>query len=312
MRISPMAIAIGVSVLLHLGLLTIRFVEPEAYNRILEDTPLEVILVNARSEEAPENPQAIAQHNLNGGGNLDQPGIRATSPLPPSPFNSYGNELGATPGSSDHDDDYSGYNGQSGETPSQQQIDDMQRQQMELLTQVKKQLADLPAAIAQAPASSQQQQQLQEKRQLMLNILGEIERRIQTESSRPRRNFIGASTIKGVQALYYESLKQKIEEKGTSNFPEHNGQKLYGKLVMAMVVNHDGRVLETRIWVPSGNQMLDRRAEAIAISAGPFGAFDSELRKFTDQLEIVSTFKFTRNNTLETQNFDHTQSLKKP
>ena len=81
---------------------------------------------------------------------------------------------------------------------------------------------------------------------------------------------------------------------------------------MAMVVNHDGRVLETRIWVPSGNQMLDRRAEAIAISAGPFGAFDSELRKFTDQLEIVSTFKFTRNNTLETQNFDHTQSLKKP
>ena len=307
-----MAIAIGVSVLLHLGLLTIRFVEPEAYNRILEDTPLEVILVNARSEEAPENPQAIAQHNLNGGGNLDQPGIRATSPLPPSPFNSYGNELGATPGSSDHDDGYSGYNGQSGEPPSQQQIDDMQRQQMELLTQVKKQLADLPAAIAQAPASSQQQQQLQKKRQLMLNILGEIERRIQTENSRPRRNFIGASTIKGVQALYYESLKQKIEEKGTSNFPEHNGQKLYGKLVMAMVVNHDGRVLETRIWVPSGNQMLDRRAEAIAISAGPFGAFDSELRKFTDQLEIVSTFKFTRNNTLETQNFDHTQSLKKP
>ena len=310
LRISPMAIAAGVSVLLHLGLLAIRFVEPEAYNRIIEDTPLEVILVNARSDEAPDKPQAIAQHNLNGGGNLDQPGIRATSPLPPSPFNSYGNELGATPGGSDHDGDGGDASGQQGRAALQQQIDAMQRQQMELLTVVKKQLADLPAAIAHAPASSPQQQALQKKRQLLLNIVGEIDRRIQAENSRPRRNFIGASTVKGVHALYYDSLKQKIEEKGTSNFPEHNGQKLYGELIMSMVVNHDGRVLETKIMQTSGNRLLDRRAEAIATSAGPFGTFDTELRKFTDQLEIVSTFRFTHNNMLETQNFDNTDALK--
>ena len=308
-RLSPMMIAVGISVLLHLSLLVIRVVEPEAYNRIIEDTPLEVILVNARSDEAPDKPQAIAQHNLNGGGNLEQQGIRATSPLPPSPFNSYGNELGAVPNGADHAGaDLEGTSGTAADAPSQQQIDTMQRQQMELLTHVKKQLADLPAAIAKAPASSPQQQALQKKRQLLLNIVGEIDRRIQAENSRPRRNFIGASTVKGVQALYYDSLKQKIEEKGTSNFPEHNGQKLYGELIMSMVVNHDGRVLETKIMQTSGNRMLDRRAEAIAVSAGPFGVFDKELRKFTDQLEIVSTFKFTRNNMLETQNFDSTKN----
>ena len=147
---SPMAIAICSSVLLHASFFgAVKVVEPEAYNRIIEDTPLEVILVNARSDEAPDKPQAIAQHNLNGGGNLEQQGIRATSPLPPSPFNSYGNELGAVPNGADHAGaDLEGTSGTATDAPSQQQIDTMQRQQMELLTHVKKQLADLPAAWA--------------------------------------------------------------------------------------------------------------------------------------------------------------------
>ncbi len=115
-----------------------------------------------------------------------------------------------------------------------------------------------------------------------------------------------------MQALYYDTLKQKIEDKGTTNFPEHNGQKLYGELIVRMVVNHDGNVLETQIMQTSGNRMLDRRAEAIAVSAGPFDAFDTELRKFTDQLVVVSRFKFARNNTLETQQSSYQDVLRDP
>ena len=101
--------------------------------------------------------------------------------------------------------------------------------------------------------------------------------------------------------MYYDSLKQKIEEKGTSNFPTHNGVKLYGELTLRMVINHDGRVLETQIMKSSGNRMLDRRAEAIAVTAGPFGPFNQTLRQYTDELAVVSRFVFARNNTLETQ-----------
>ena len=298
-RVTPMGVAVGISVTLHLALLTLRFAEPEGYNRIFEDTPLEVILVNARSDEVPEDPQAIAQYNLAGGGDLDQPGVRATSPLPPSPYDQFGTEVVPTPGN-DQADGSAGGDWADG-APSFQQLDAMQREQMDLLVRVKGQIADLAAIAPQLPASSAQAQDLQKKRQLLLSIVGEIERRIQYENSRPRRRYMGPSTIAGPQALYYDGLKQKIEEKGTANFPTHNGIKLYGELTLSMVINFDGSVIETQVMQSSGNRMLDRRAEAIAVTAGPFGNFDDALRRYTDQLVVISRFKFAHNNTLETQ-----------
>ena len=80
--ISTLHLALGVSLALHAALLTVRFVDAEAFNRVFEDTPLEVVLVNARSTDVPDKAQAIAQANLAGGGDADQG--RATSPLPPA------------------------------------------------------------------------------------------------------------------------------------------------------------------------------------------------------------------------------------
>ena len=65
---STLELALAASVVFHAGLLTVRFVDPEAFNRVFEDTPLEVILVNARSDsQAPEKAQAIGQTSLAGG-----------------------------------------------------------------------------------------------------------------------------------------------------------------------------------------------------------------------------------------------------
>ena len=50
----------------------------------------------------------------------------------------------------------------------------------------------------------------------------------------------------------------------------------------------------------SGNPTLDRRAEAIARASGPFGRFTPEIRKDMDQMAMVAHFKFTRDQTLET------------
>ena len=69
---------------------------------------------------------------------------------------------------------------------------------------------------------------------------------------------------------------------------------------MIVTVNHDGRVLATEIVQGSGNRLLDNRAEAIAQAAGPFGAFGPAMRAKADQIAVVSRFKFTRDQTLET------------
>ena len=273
-RMNPLAIALGASVLLHAVLLTVRFVDPEGFNRVFEDTPLEVILVNAKSDEAPEKAQAIAQSNLAGGG--ESTGM-ATSPLPPSAMDSYGNDLQA----------------------AQAQIDAMQQQQMALLAQVKQQIAHLPAPDPAHPATTPAEKEQQLKRQQLSRLLAEIDRRIREENARPRKRYISPATMKGVQALYYDTLKQKIEDKGTSNFPEQAGQKLYGQLILMLTVNHDGRVLDATVMQSSGNRTLDRQARAIAISAGPFDKFGKELRHFTDELVIVSRFNFAHNNTLQ-------------
>ena len=78
-RITTLQAALGLSLAVHAGLLTLRFVDPQAFERVFADTPLEVILVNARSNEAPVKAQAIAQANLAGGGEAEKG--RATSPL---------------------------------------------------------------------------------------------------------------------------------------------------------------------------------------------------------------------------------------
>ena len=87
-RLSTLQVALAASVAFHGALLGVRFVDPQGFNRIFEDSPLEVILVNSRSGEAPDKAQAIAQASLAGGG--EAAAGRATSPLPPSALTDLG------------------------------------------------------------------------------------------------------------------------------------------------------------------------------------------------------------------------------
>lgn len=73
---------LGLSLLIHLSLLTFRIAAPQAYQRVFQDTPLEVTLVNAESNERPDKPQALAQRRLAGGGEIPQV-VLSSSPLPP-------------------------------------------------------------------------------------------------------------------------------------------------------------------------------------------------------------------------------------
>lgn len=272
--------ALGLSVLLHAGLLTVRFVDPEGFNRVFEDLPLEVILVNARTDEAPTKAQAIAQANLAGGGDSPRPDLRATSPLPPSLQASLGD---------------------AATEESQRRIEAMREQQNHLLTQLRRQIAALPPLDVRQPNADPEARAREERRRHLTQMLAEIERAVQEENARPKKRFISPATREEVYALYYDALRRKIEARGTSNFPEMNGRKLYGELTMMVTVNHDGRVLDTEVVEGSSSRHLDRRAEAIAQAAGPFEQFSTAMRRRADQIVIVSRFRFTRDETLQTQ-----------
>jgi len=275
--LSTLQLALLASFAVHAVVLTVRFVNPEGFNRVFQDTPLEVILVNARSDERPEKAMAIAQATLAGGGEADKG--RATTPLPPSSLTELGETMEET----------------------QRRMETMQEQQAILLTQVSRQLATMPLPDPKQPSNTPESQAQEEKRRQLVKLLAEIERRINQENARPKRRYVSPATREEVYAVYYDSLRRRVEDKGTENFPEANGKKLYGELTMIVTVNFDGQVLATQVVESSGNRTLDRRAEAIARSAGPYGRFSAAMRAKADQILVVSRFRFTRDQTLETK-----------
>jgi periplasmic protein TonB len=275
-KLTTLQWALGVSLLVHAVVLTARFVDPERFDRVFEDTPLEVILVNAKGNEKPVKAKAIAQTSLAGGGDAEKG--RATSPLPPSMLTDIGDSL---------------------EDESARKLETLQEQQNLLLAQVKNQLAAMPPPDPNQKASKSEQADREEKRRQLIKLLAEIERRINMENSRPKKRYISPAVREEVYAVYYDGLRRAIEDRGTDNFPQIGGKKLYGELTMIVTVNFDGKVLATEVVQSSGNPTLDRRAEAIARTAGPFGTFSAAMRRQADQILVVSRFKFTRDETLE-------------
>jgi periplasmic protein TonB len=275
-KLTTLQWALGVSLLVHAVLLTARFVDPERFDRVFEDNPLEVILVNAKGNEKPVKAKAIAQTSLAGGGDAEKG--RATSPLPPSMLTDMGDAL---------------------EEESARKLETLLEQQNLLLAQVKGQLAAMPPPDPNQKASKSEQADREEKRRQLIKMLAEIERRINMENSRPKKRYISPAVREEVYAVYYDSLRRAIEDRGTDNFPQSGGKKLYGELTMIVTVNFDGKVLATEVVQSSGNPTLDGRAEAIARTAGPFGAFSAAMRRQADQILVVSRFKFTRDETLE-------------
>lgn len=276
-NLSTLQIALGLSVLAHAALLAVRFVDPQSFDRMFQETPLEVILVNASTKERPEKATAVAQKSMAGGGDLDRG--RATSPLPPSAFTAIG----------DSSED------------AQRQVEAMQAQQMLLLSQLKRQLATLNVPDAQQQNSPVEATAREEKRKQLVNLLAEIERRVNEENARPRKLYVSPSTREAAYATYVDGLRRRIEARGTENFPEIAGRKLYGELTMMVTVNYDGRLIGMEIVASSGNVALDRRAQAIVSSIGNFGAFSTAMRRQADQIVLPSRFRFTRDETLETQ-----------
>ena len=275
--LSTLQRAFAVSVAVHAVLLTVRFVDPEQFDRVFQDKPLEVILVNAKSNDKPDLAKAIAQASLAGGGDVDKG--RATSPLPPSALTSLGDAA----------------------EEAQRQVESLQAEQTLLLAQIRKELATLPAPDPLQSSNTPVAAQREEKRKQLLQILAEIERRVNEENSRPKKRYISPATREEVYAVYYDALRRKIEEKGTVNFPEQAGKKMYGELTMIVTVNFDGRVLATEVVATSGNLTLDRRAQAIVRGTAPFGLFSDAMRRKADQIVVVSRFKFSRDDSLETR-----------
>ena len=275
-RLSTLQIALIVSVGAHAALLAGHLADPVRFDRIFKESPLEVILVNSRAAEPPAQAQAIAQAPLAGGG--DAASGRATSPLPPS----------ASVEAGDANDD------------TRKQLEQLQQTEQQLLTQLRREVAVLPTTEPPRDEGAAEEREQAERHRQLVQTLAEIEKQINEENARPRKRYVSPATREAVYAVYYDALRRRIEDRGTRNFPESQGRKLYGELTMNVTIDAAGHVVDTEVVRGSASKLLDRRAIAIVTAAAPFGRFTPAMLRGADQLVITSRFRFTREAGLET------------
>ncbi|MCT9073730.1 energy transducer TonB family protein [Cupriavidus gilardii] len=285
-----MARAVAISLAVHALLLAVRFGAPEAFAIKRSDTALDVVLVNAKSGQQPLKPAALAQADLDGGGDHQQQ--RATTPLPSQPVPRDGDLVRQV----------------------QRRVDLLEARQQRLMTQLRESAPPVHSQPLRpgerrldTPARGQDEHDSLDE---MARLEAEIGRNLEHYARRPKRHQITATSAQQVvYARYYDRLRRKIEARGTADFPRRAGQPLYGELIVAINVDGHGRLGYERggyrvdgveLVKSSGNAALDRQAIAIVRAAAPFGEFSPEMRARYDILEVISTFEFSRSG-LETR-----------
>ncbi|MBS1140843.1 MAG: TonB, C-terminal [Proteobacteria bacterium] len=273
-------IALGISLLIHAVLLALEFKFPDA-SKAFREKAMDIILVNAKSARKPTDAQALAQANLDGGGNTDE-NRRAKTPLPPTHQQTEGDSI----------------------QQMQRRVQELESAQQKLLTQAKslRNVAAAKTASEQpSPVPSVSGLDLAESARAMARLEGEISKTADEYSKRPRKKFVGARTEEYGLAAYLDGWKQKIERIGTLNYPAEARGKLYGAVVIFVELRaEDGSLYNAEISRSSGHKVLDQAALRILRMSAPFGAIPQQALGGATVLSFARTWYFTQGDALNT------------
>lgn len=308
---SPLVWALWFSLLAHAVVLTLHF-QPEL--KALKDQipSLEVMLVNSKTRQAPDKADALAQANLDRGGNTDEKRqmksrLPSVQQMPATIPNASQVTLQPESPSSIQDTELQRH---------QQRVAQLEQEAQALMTQLK---ASQTVNSLQTPPSAQPRQAepnampanehparptppQMAAMQEMAKLEALIAKQQEEYEMRPKRQFIGARTREYRFANYVEQWRQKIERVGNLNYPQAaRTQKLYGKLQLTVSIKADGHIESIRVQQSSGHRLLDDAARRIVQMAAPFPVFSEDIRQDTDVLSITRTWTFTREDQLSTE-----------
>jgi protein TonB len=270
----PLTLALVISLLAHAVLLAIHFTPPDLVDKATERA-LDVILVNSKSRHRPDKAQARAQTSLDGGGDTEED-RRAKTPLPPALQKKQGDDLVET----------------------QQRVTQLEAETQKMLTQLHStQSIRTPDASPRpdtpSPAPAISGLDLATRALAIARLEGEIARQTEEYNQRPRKKFLGARVTEYRFAQYVEDWRQKIERVGNLNYPTAARGRLYGSLVLTVVIKSNGELDKVELNRPSGQPVLDQAAIRIVRMAAPYAPFPEAIKRDTDVLEITRTWTFT-------------------
>jgi protein TonB len=278
-----MKVAASVSILLHaLIIFGVSVKLPDLAN-LAAQPPLEVTLVNAKTQAPPKKADTLAQANLDGGGNTDAR-RRARSPLPVPIEDKQGTGLAM----------------------AQKRVEQLEREAKQLMTQARSKTTVAPRVEAQQPKEETQvtpsASEIVTRGMEIARLEAQIAREWENYQQRPRRRFVGARAQEFRFARYIEDWRAKVERVGELNYPQAaRDQRIYGSMVVTVSIKSDGSLEGVEINRPSGQRILDAAALRIVQLAAPFAPFPADIARDTDILSITRTWIFTRTDQLVTE-----------
>lgn len=281
----PIAIALAFSLVLHAFMLFgIGFALPDPRKNTDFMQPLQVVLVNSKSKSRPVKADALAQNNLDGGGNTAED-RRAKSPMP-----SLSDDKRFTP------------------EQSTQRVQQLEQGVKLLLAQAAISAHSIPQQKTQGQEQLQKSSDSTNNKDMVQRSLeiarleAQISKDFDAYQKLPRRKFIGARTQEYRFAQYIEDWRIKVERIGNLNYPQAARQKnIYGKLQLSVSIRADGSVEKIEVSRSSRQPILDAAARRIVKLAGPFSPLPPDIRKDTDILTITRTWTFTPGDTLQSE-----------
>ena len=282
-HLSILQAALIVSVSAHVVVLSVNFIAPHIDNLKSNDARLDVILVNARSETAPAKADALAQTNLDGGGDKDKG--RATSPLARSPKVQDGDDVKS----------------------SQQRQKELEKQQQQLMTALVGKTSVAPEQAKIIPLDAKPQPDisgadLAASALAIARLEAEISKNIDDYNKIPKRRVLSPATREVAYAAYHNAFVGKVERIGQQSFPEDARNVGASSLVVSVVIKKDGRVSVIEIIRESEHSVFNRAARDIIKKAGGFAPFPPSMP--WDEFEIITKWTFSKDGA-----FDSVQSV---
>ncbi len=273
---SRFSVALAVSIVVHACLLLISFRFPDL--NLLKDIPttLQVVLVNAKSATKPKKADALAQANLDGGGNTEFD-RKARSNMPVIRNMPAETELEL----------------------ASQRVKELERQAKLMLAQIRITNTIVQSAIdpVERPVDKDAPNlpQAPHNKLAVAKLEAQIAKEWDAYQKLPKRKFVGARTEAVVYAEYVDEWRQRIERVGTENFPEEaRARNVFGAVLVTVAIRADGTVERVDIDRSSGSRMLDRAARRVVQMASPFKPFPARIKRETDILHITRNWVFTR------------------
>jgi protein TonB len=233
---------------------------------------MDVVLVNAKSATKPTKADALAQANLDGGGNTDEK-RRAKTPLPAIEQSAAQNAKQA-----------------------EERVKQLEQEVKTLMTQVRSTAKVMQGEITQKASGTPDPVSTSDLMQKSIEIQrleAQISKEYDSYQQRPKRKYVGGRTQEYRFAAYVDAWRQKVERIGNLNYPgQARARGIHGAVQVTVAIKANGEVEDIEIHTTRADKILKDAVRRIVTLSAPFERFPDSFKRDTDILHITRTWIF--------------------